>query len=156
MVDSADHEKIDASKNELHSLLDKPQLAGIPVRYFLYPSPPPLFIHPCPILLFPSPFLSPNTLLSPPCSLSLYLLSTSSYPILFCPPPSFSSPPVVSPPSSSLPQVVLSFSPPHLKLSRPSLLLLPPHLLLLLPYLPPCLEWLFVVRVLSVGSGFGQ
>ena len=32
MVDSADHEKLDASKNELHSLLDKPQLAGIPVR----------------------------------------------------------------------------------------------------------------------------
>lgn len=32
MVDAADHEKLDASKNELHSLLDKPQLAGIPVR----------------------------------------------------------------------------------------------------------------------------
>lgn len=31
MVDAADHEKLDASKNELHSLLDKPQLAGIPV-----------------------------------------------------------------------------------------------------------------------------
>ncbi len=31
MVDSADHEKLDASKNELHSLIDKPQLAGIPV-----------------------------------------------------------------------------------------------------------------------------
>ena len=102
MVDSADHEKIDASKNELHSLLDKPQLAGIPVRYFLYPSPPPLFFHPRPILIFSSPFLSPNTLLSPPCSLSLYLLSTSSYPILFCPPPSFSSH-VVSSFSSSLP-----------------------------------------------------
>lgn len=32
MVDAADHEKLDASKNELHSLLDKPQLSGIPVR----------------------------------------------------------------------------------------------------------------------------
>lgn len=31
MIDSADHEKIEASKNELHSLLDKPQLGGIPV-----------------------------------------------------------------------------------------------------------------------------
>jgi ADP-ribosylation factor-like protein 8 len=31
MVDAADHEKIEASKNELHSLLSKPQLAGIPV-----------------------------------------------------------------------------------------------------------------------------
>lgn len=31
MVDAADHEKIEASKNELHSLLDKPQLAAIPV-----------------------------------------------------------------------------------------------------------------------------
>lgn len=31
MVDAADHEKLDASKNELHSLLEKPQLAGIPV-----------------------------------------------------------------------------------------------------------------------------
>ena len=31
MVDAADHEKLDAAKNELHSLLDKPQLAGIPV-----------------------------------------------------------------------------------------------------------------------------
>lgn len=33
MVDAADHEKIEASKNELHSLLDKPQLAGIPVSH---------------------------------------------------------------------------------------------------------------------------
>ena len=32
MVDAADHEKIDASKTELHALLDKPQLANIPVR----------------------------------------------------------------------------------------------------------------------------
>ncbi|XP_034027341.1 ADP-ribosylation factor-like protein 8A [Thalassophryne amazonica] len=31
MVDAADSEKIEASKNELHNLLDKPQLHGIPV-----------------------------------------------------------------------------------------------------------------------------
>ncbi|XP_078276809.1 ADP-ribosylation factor-like protein 8A isoform X2 [Rhinoraja longicauda] len=31
MVDAADHEKTEASKNELHNLLDKPQLQGIPV-----------------------------------------------------------------------------------------------------------------------------
>jgi len=31
MVDAADQEKIEASRNELHNLLDKPQLAGIPV-----------------------------------------------------------------------------------------------------------------------------
>ena len=31
MVDAADHEKIDSSRNELQSLLEKPQLAGIPV-----------------------------------------------------------------------------------------------------------------------------
>ncbi|XP_042321125.1 ADP-ribosylation factor-like protein 8A isoform X3 [Sceloporus undulatus] len=31
MVDAADLEKIEASKNELHNLLDKPQLQGIPV-----------------------------------------------------------------------------------------------------------------------------
>lgn len=31
MVDAADSEKIEASRDELHSLLDKPQLAGIPV-----------------------------------------------------------------------------------------------------------------------------
>ena len=49
MVDAADHEKLDASKNELHSLLDKPQLAGIPVR-----PPSPLSIIFCP-LLSPSP-----------------------------------------------------------------------------------------------------
>jgi len=30
-VDAADPDKIEASRNELHSLLDKPQLAGIPV-----------------------------------------------------------------------------------------------------------------------------
>ena len=32
-MDAADHEKLDAAKNELHSLLDKPQLAGIPVSF---------------------------------------------------------------------------------------------------------------------------
>ena len=31
MVDAADTEKIEASRNELHNLLDKPQLQGIPV-----------------------------------------------------------------------------------------------------------------------------
>lgn len=31
MVDAADQEKVEASKTELHSLLDKPQLHGIPV-----------------------------------------------------------------------------------------------------------------------------
>ena len=31
MVDAADHEKLEASRNELHNLLDKPQLQGIPV-----------------------------------------------------------------------------------------------------------------------------
>jgi len=31
MVDAADLDKLEASRNELHSLLDKPQLAGIPV-----------------------------------------------------------------------------------------------------------------------------
>jgi ADP-ribosylation factor-like protein 8 len=31
MVDAADHEKLEASKTELHALLEKPQLAGIPV-----------------------------------------------------------------------------------------------------------------------------
>uniref|UniRef100_A0A8C1N8X7 ADP-ribosylation factor-like 8Bb n=2 Tax=Cyprinus carpio TaxID=7962 RepID=A0A8C1N8X7_CYPCA len=31
MVDSADREKVEASRNELHNLLDKPQLQGIPV-----------------------------------------------------------------------------------------------------------------------------
>lgn len=31
MVDAADLDKMEASRNELHSLLDKPQLAGIPV-----------------------------------------------------------------------------------------------------------------------------
>ena len=33
MVDAADHEKLDGAKNELHSLLEKPQLAGIPVSH---------------------------------------------------------------------------------------------------------------------------
>uniref|UniRef100_UPI00358FA2ED ADP-ribosylation factor-like protein 8A n=1 Tax=Myxine glutinosa TaxID=7769 RepID=UPI00358FA2ED len=31
MVDASDQEKIEASRNELHNLLDKPQLHGIPV-----------------------------------------------------------------------------------------------------------------------------
>ena len=31
MVDAADQEKIEASRNEFHNLLDKPQLASIPV-----------------------------------------------------------------------------------------------------------------------------
>ena len=31
MVDAADKEKVEASRNELHNLLDKPQLQGIPV-----------------------------------------------------------------------------------------------------------------------------
>lgn len=31
MVDAADHDKHEASRNELHNLLDKPQLQGIPV-----------------------------------------------------------------------------------------------------------------------------
>lgn len=31
MVDASDHEKIEASRNELHNLLDKPQLQSIPV-----------------------------------------------------------------------------------------------------------------------------
>ena len=31
MVDAADHEKMDAAKAELLQLLEKPQLAGIPV-----------------------------------------------------------------------------------------------------------------------------
>ena len=31
MVDAADQEKLEASRNELHNLLDKQQLAGIPV-----------------------------------------------------------------------------------------------------------------------------
>ncbi|CAF2742093.1 ARL8 [Lepeophtheirus salmonis] len=31
MVDAADQDKIEASRNELHNLLDKPQLAGIPI-----------------------------------------------------------------------------------------------------------------------------
>lgn len=31
MVDAADPEKLDPSRTELHTLLDKPQLMGIPV-----------------------------------------------------------------------------------------------------------------------------
>lgn len=40
MVDAADQEKIEASKNELHNLLDKPQLQGIPVSSCLSRVPP--------------------------------------------------------------------------------------------------------------------
>ncbi|KAA8593352.1 hypothetical protein FQN60_009468, partial [Etheostoma spectabile] len=35
MVDAADQEKVEASRNELHNLLDKPQLQGIPVSVLL-------------------------------------------------------------------------------------------------------------------------
>lgn len=35
MIDAADREKIEASRNELHNLLDKPQLQGIPVSMTL-------------------------------------------------------------------------------------------------------------------------
>ena len=31
VVDSADHESLEQSKHELHELLDKPSLAGVPV-----------------------------------------------------------------------------------------------------------------------------
>ena len=31
MVDAADHEKMEACRNEFHNLLDKPQLSSIPV-----------------------------------------------------------------------------------------------------------------------------
>lgn len=31
MVDAADADKLEASRNELHALMEKPQLAGIPV-----------------------------------------------------------------------------------------------------------------------------
>ena len=31
MVDAVDQEKIEASRNELHNLLDKPQLSSIPI-----------------------------------------------------------------------------------------------------------------------------
>ena len=31
MVDAADPDKIEASRNELHNLLERPQLAGIPI-----------------------------------------------------------------------------------------------------------------------------
>lgn len=37
MVDAADREKVEASRNELHNLLDKPQLQGIPVSVDLKP-----------------------------------------------------------------------------------------------------------------------
>lgn len=38
MVDAADREKVEASRNELHNLLDKPQLQGIPVSAPLKPA----------------------------------------------------------------------------------------------------------------------
>ena len=34
-MDAADLEKMESSKSELHSLLEKPQLAGIPVSHSL-------------------------------------------------------------------------------------------------------------------------
>lgn len=37
MVDAADREKVEASRNELHNLLDKPQLQGIPVSVMSTP-----------------------------------------------------------------------------------------------------------------------
>lgn len=37
MVDAADREKVEASRNELHNLLDKPQLQGIPVSVVVKP-----------------------------------------------------------------------------------------------------------------------
>lgn len=43
-MDAADQEKIEASKNELHNLLDKPQLQGIPVSCCLARSPQPLAV----------------------------------------------------------------------------------------------------------------
>jgi len=33
MVDAADHEKLEAAKQELQGLLGKPQLSGIPVSF---------------------------------------------------------------------------------------------------------------------------
>lgn len=40
MVDAADKEKVEASRNELHNLLEKPQLQGIPVSACKPMSPP--------------------------------------------------------------------------------------------------------------------
>lgn len=48
MVDAADQEKIEASKNELHNLLDKPQLQGIPVSCCLGGIPSPSATHTIP------------------------------------------------------------------------------------------------------------
>lgn len=45
MVDAADREKIEASRNELHNLLDKPQLQGIPVRNCLWSLDQKLWYH---------------------------------------------------------------------------------------------------------------
>lgn len=36
MVDAADQEKLEAARNELHNLLDKPQLQGIPVSSLIW------------------------------------------------------------------------------------------------------------------------
>ena len=47
MIDAADREKIEASRNELHNLLDKPQLQGIPVsmvNFTLYDFILPIFV----------------------------------------------------------------------------------------------------------------
>lgn len=38
MVDAADTDRIEGARNELHTLLDKPQLQGIPVRGFFLSS----------------------------------------------------------------------------------------------------------------------
>lgn len=46
MVDAADQEKVEASRNELHNLLDKPQLQGIPVSVD-----PKLFVCVCSVWL---------------------------------------------------------------------------------------------------------
>lgn len=39
MVDAADRDKVEASRNELHNLLEKPQLQGIPVSACCDPPP---------------------------------------------------------------------------------------------------------------------
>lgn len=55
MVDAADREKVEASRNELHNLLDKPQLQGIPVRriyYCCWSFPLVLLIEDCIFVLF--------------------------------------------------------------------------------------------------------
>jgi hypothetical protein len=49
MVDAADPDKIEPSRNELHHLLDKPQLQGIPVLVLGII----IFTCPNPVLLVP-------------------------------------------------------------------------------------------------------